>query len=342
MKAIRLTQIGQPLEMQDTPLPPLGSHDVLVGVRAAGICHSDAHYRAGTSPVGQLPITLGHEVAGIVQRTGAQVDHLHAGDRVGIHYLATCGECHYCRLGREQFCLRGQMIGKHRDGGYAEYIVVPARSVVPLPRDVSFEAGAVMMCSTATAFHALRKGRLQPGETVAVFGAGGLGMSAVQLARAFGAVQVYAVDIDVDRLALAAQLGAVPIDATENDPVADIRRLTGGHGVDVALELIGLPQTMQQALRALRIMGRAVLVGITDKPFLVHSYTEVLGRETEIIGASDHLIVELPLLFEFARNGVLDLSPVVTRQIPLDAAAVNGVLDNLVRFRAGVRTVIVP
>jgi 2-desacetyl-2-hydroxyethyl bacteriochlorophyllide A dehydrogenase len=342
MRAVRLTDVGQPLETQEVPLPPLGSDDVLVRVHAAGICHSDAHYRAGTSPVGELPITLGHEVAGVIERTGAQVNHVSVGDRVGIHYLVTCGECHYCRLGHEQFCIRGQMIGKHRDGGYAEYIVVPAQSVVPLPSAISFEAGAVMMCSTATAFHALRKGRLQPGETVAVFGAGGLGMSAIQLARAFGALQVYAVDIDAGRLALAGQLGAVPVDAAQHDPVAEIGHLTGGEGVDVALELIGLPETMQQALHSLRIMGRAVLVGITDRPFLVHSYTEVLGKETEIIGASDHLIVELPLLFEFARKGVLDLSAVVTRQIPLDATAINGVLDNLECFGTGVRTVIVP
>jgi 2-desacetyl-2-hydroxyethyl bacteriochlorophyllide A dehydrogenase len=342
MEAIRLTEIGQPLERQEIPTPSLGEHDVLVRVRAAGVCHSDAHYRAGTSPVAGLPITLGHEVAGIVERAGEQVTGLRAGDRVAIHYLATCGECHYCRLGHEQFCVNGRMIGKHRDGGYAEYIAVPARSIVPLPSTIPFEAGAVMMCSSATSFHALRKARLQPGESVAVFGAGGLGMSAIQLARAFGALHVYAVDIDAGRLALAEQLGAVPVDAAQQDPVASIRGLTSGRGVDVALEMIGLPDTMQQAVRSLAIMGRAVLVGITDKPFSVYSYTEVLGKETEIVGASDHRIVELPLLFEFALQDKLDLARIVTRRIPLDAAAINDALDNLQRYGAGVRTVIVP
>jgi propanol-preferring alcohol dehydrogenase len=342
MKAVRLSAIGQPLDTQEIPVPSLGGDDVLVRVHAAGICHSDAHYRAGTSPVARLPLTLGHEVAGTVQHVGAKVDSVAVGDRVGIHYLATCGKCHYCRLGQEQFCVRGEMIGKHRDGGYAEYIAVPARSVVPLPIEVSFPAGAVMMCSTATAFHALRKGRLQPGETVAVFGVGGLGMSAIQLARAFGALQVYAVDVHSERLDLAAQLGALPIDAERADPVSEIGRFTGGQGVDVALEMVGLPLTMQQALRSLRIMGRLVLVGITDRPFSVHSYTEVLGKETEIIGASDHLIVELPLLLEFARKGILDLSPIITHQVPLDASAINGVLNNLTQFGAGVRSVVVP
>jgi 2-desacetyl-2-hydroxyethyl bacteriochlorophyllide A dehydrogenase len=342
MKAVRLVQVGHPLEAQEIPTPILGSTDVLIRVKAAGICHSDAHYRAGTSPVGQLPITLGHETAGIVERVGARVARFGVGDRVCVHYMLTCGACHYCTIGQEQFCTNGRMIGKHCDGGYAEYIVVPERSVVALPDAVSFEHGAVMMCSTATAFHALVKSRLQPGESVAVFGAGGLGMSATQLARAFGAFDVYAVDIRQDKLALAERLGAIPVNAQDCDPVAEIRRHTGGQGVDVALELIGLPLTMQQAVRSLAVFGRAVIVGITDRPIEINPYTEVLGKETEIIGSSDHLMAELPLLFEFALKGALDLKDVVTRTVPLDPQAINQVLDALDEFAADVRTVIVP
>ena len=182
MKAIRLIKPGQPVQMQEVPVPQVGPKDVLVRVRAAGICHSDVHYRAGVSPVHPLPLTLGHEVAGTVERVGAEVTTLRVGDRVCLHYLVTCGECVYCTMGNEQFCGLGEMIGKHRDGGYAEFISVPARSAFRLPDEISFECGAIMMCSSATSFHALRKGRLQPGETVAVFGVGGLGISAVQLA----------------------------------------------------------------------------------------------------------------------------------------------------------------
>ena len=342
MRAVRLTEVGQPLEIQEVPLPPLGSDDVLVRVHAAGICHSDAHYRAGTSPVGQLPITLGHEVAGVIERTGAQVNHVSVGDRVGIHYLVTCGECHYCRLGHEQFCVHGQMIGKHRDGGYAEYIVVPARSVVSLPTTIPFEHGAIMMCSTATSLHALRKGRLQPGETVAIFGIGGLGMSAIQLARAFGALDIYAIDIQPDKLALAEQMGAIPVNARACDPVSEVLRLSGGKGANVALELIGLPQTMQQAVQCLSVFGRAVIVGITDRPLEIDSYTQVLAKETEIIGSSDHLFAELPLLFEFARHGILDLSGVITQTVPLEAGAINKALDDLDEFGESLRTVITP
>jgi propanol-preferring alcohol dehydrogenase len=342
MKAVRLIRIGQPLELQDIPIPVLRDGEALVRVRAAGICHSDAHYRAGTSPVGALPITLGHEVAGTIVELGSNAGALSVTDRVCIHYMATCGRCVYCSAGQEQFCLTGQMIGKHRDGGYAEYIAVPARSLVPLPDDVSFEHGAIMMCSSATSFHALHKARLQPGERVAIFGIGGLGMSALQLAKAFGALDVYAIDIDENKLALAEQFGAISVDAREGDPAAALIRLTGGRGVDIALELIGLPVTMKQAVRSLAVFGRAVLVGISAAPFEVNSYAEILGKETEIIGSSDHLVSELPTLIEYARRGLLDLSPVITETIPLEAGSVNRALDRLEEFGGGIRTVIVP
>ena len=239
MKAVRLVDIGRPLEEQQVPVPVVGSHDVLIRVQAAGICHSDAHYRAGTSPVGRTPITLGHEVSGIVEKTGVQVRRVQTRDRVCVHYMVTCGECHYCAIGHEQFCRRGQMVGKHRDGGYAEYIVVPSRSVVHLPDAIPFEQGAIMMCSTATSYHALRKARLSAGETIAIFGIGGLGMSALQLAKAFGAIEVYAVDIDAQKLRIAENKGAIPISAADSDPVAQIMRLTKGRDTDVSLELVG-------------------------------------------------------------------------------------------------------
>ncbi len=342
MQAVRLVKVGQPLEMQETPIPTMGPADVLVRVRAAGICHSDVHYRAGISLADPLPLTLGHEIAGTVVRIGGQVTHFHPGDRVCLHYMVTCGHCAYCDQGTEQFCTTGQMIGKHRDGGYAEFIAVPARSVFPLPAEILFEQGAVMMCSSATAFHALRKGRLQAGESLAIFGAGGLGMSAIQLARAFGALAVYAVDLDASRLALAEQLGAIPVDARAIDAASEIRRLTGGRGVDVALDFVGQPATLRPAIAALAPFGRVVAVGLGNQPVPVYPYQEIINREAEIIGCSDHLASEIPLLTELVRRRVLDLAPVVTETIPLDATAINAVMDRLERYGAGgVRTVIV-
>jgi propanol-preferring alcohol dehydrogenase len=176
MKAIRLIEAGKPLELQEIPVPRIGEKDILVRVRAAGICHSDAHYRAGRSSMGMLPITLGHEVAGEVERTGSQVKTVNPGARVCLHYNISCGDCYYCSTGNDQFCDSVRMIGHHLDGGYAEYIAVPARNAIHLPEEIPFEEGATLMCASATALHALKKGRVKAGETVAVFGVGGLGV----------------------------------------------------------------------------------------------------------------------------------------------------------------------
>jgi 2-desacetyl-2-hydroxyethyl bacteriochlorophyllide A dehydrogenase len=342
MKAIRLTAPGQLLEAQEISKPVPGQEDVLIQVKAAGICHSDAHYRAGKSRVHPLPLTLGHEVAGVIESVGTSVARFRPGDRVCVHYLATCGACAYCSDGNEQFCPSASMIGKYRDGGYAEYILMPARSVFHLPQEIPFAEGAIMMCSSATSFHALKKARLKPGETVAIFGAGGLGLSAIQLAHALGASKVLAVDINPAKLDLAKRLGAEPIDAAKGEPIEQIKHATNGRGVDVALELIGLPVTMRQAVQSLAIKGRTAVAGIMDKTFEIAPYMELINKEAEVIGVSDHLASELPELIEFARTGKLKLDTVITGRVLLDAAAINGVLDRLERFEGVGRQVAVP
>lgn len=342
MKAVRLVKVGAPLEMQEVPVPSIGEKDVLVRVRAAGICHSDVHYRAGTSPVHPLPMTLGHEVAGVVEKAGDGVKDLAAGDRVCLHYNITCGSCTWCASGSEQFCGTGLMIGHYTDGGFAQFIAVPSRNALRLPEEIPFEQGATLMCASATAFHALRKSGLRAGETAAIIGVGGLGMSAVQLARWFGALAVFAVDIRDESLDLAARYGAVPVNARSSDPVETIRKLTGGRGADVAVELIGTSRTMHQAVRCLAPLGRAVLVGITSEPLTLDTYREVLGGEAQVIGSNDHLLSELPTVIEIARRGILDTSKVVTQSIPLEASAINAAMDRLEKFSGGIRTVVVP
>ena len=341
MKAIRMIEPGKPLEMQDIPIPSAGDGDVLVRVRASGICHSDAHYRAGRSSMGGLPITLGHEIAGEVEWVGSNVNTVQAGQRVCLHYNLSCGECYYCQRGYEQFCTTVRMIGHHIDGGYAEYIVAPARNAIPLPDEISVEEGATLMCASATAFHALRRGRVKAGETVAVFGVGGLGLSAIQLARAMGAVEVYAVDIKRDKLELASAYGAIPIDASGLDAVGEIRRLTKDRGVDVALEMIGQPGTVRQTIESLGMLGRAVIVGLGQAPLEVHPYQTLIGQEAEIIGSNDHLLEELPLLIDLARRKILDTSRVVSQTLPLDADRVNRRLDELEQYTSDIRAVIV-
>ena len=342
MKAVRLVKLGRPLEEADVEVPEIGASDVLIRVMACGICHSDAHYRAGISPIERLPVTLGHEVAGRVEQTGKEVTHVSAGDRVCVHYLAHCGSCEFCRRGLEQFCTTVQMIGKNRDGGYAEFIKVPGRSVFPLPDEIPFDVSAVIMCSSATALHALNKARLKSGESVAIFGFGGLGFSALQIAKALGASSVYVVDISQAKLAAASELGGVTIDATVGDPVKQIRQATGGKGVDVAVEFVGSPATTRQAITCLGALGRVACVGLTDKPLSIQPYTEVINREAEIIGVSDHLATELPMLMQMVRQGQLCFESGALRPIELDAKQINTVLDALEKTTDQIRTVIVP
>src|SRR5213075_1638464 len=239
MKAVRLAEVGKPLEEADVSLPEIGPSEVLIRVAAAGICHSDAHYRGSISKIERLPVTLGHEVVGRVEKVGLDVTNVAPGDRVCVHYLVHCGSCEFCLRGLEQFCREGQMIGKHRDGGYSEFIKVPGRNAFALPEEISFEVGAIMMCSSATALHALNKARLKPGESVAIFGFGGLGYSSLQLARAFDSGAIYVVEVNPAKLDLSAALGAIPISATAGDPVEQIRDATAGKGVDVSIELVG-------------------------------------------------------------------------------------------------------
>ncbi|MHA1211446.1 MAG: alcohol dehydrogenase catalytic domain-containing protein [Candidatus Heimdallarchaeota archaeon] len=364
MKAVQLIEINKDLEEREIPTPKPEAGEVLIRIKAAGICHSDVHYRNGVSSVGYLPIALGHEVAGVIEEIGDKVTDFKKGDRVCLNYMITCGKCEYCVKGSEQFCVHGKMIGKDVNGGYAEYIAVPTRGVYKLPDAVSFEHASVMMCSSATSLHAIKKTRLQPGETIAIFGLGGLGISALQLAKVFGetiaifglgglgisalqlakvfgAKEIYAVDIDPKKLLTAKDMGAIPINAKENDPVEQIMTLTKGIGVDVALELIGLKLTMEQGVKSLARFGRLGLVGITRELLEIDSY-EAICREKEIIGVSDHLLSELPFLLDLAEQGKIDLSKVVTKSVPLEADTINEVHHQLMNFTAEFRTVIKP
>jgi D-arabinose 1-dehydrogenase-like Zn-dependent alcohol dehydrogenase len=340
MRAVRLTAVGKPLEQAEVNVPEIDASEVLIRVAASGICHSDEHYRAGVSRIDCLPVTLGHEIAGWIEKIGADIKHVTPGDRVCVHYLVHCGKCEFCIRGLEQFCRTGQMIGKHRDGGYAEFIKVPGKNAFVLPDEISFEVGAIMMCSSATALHAFNKARLRPGESVAIFGFGGLGFSALQLAKAFDCGNVYIVEINQAKLALAKALGAIPIDANAEDPVAQIKDAIGGQGVDVSLELIGSAQTMRQAVQCLAPLGRAALVGLTKEALSVFPYPEVINKEAEIIGVSDHLASELPALIEFARSGQLRFPPDSLRCVDLDSGQINAALDSLQSSIDHVRTVI--
>jgi D-arabinose 1-dehydrogenase-like Zn-dependent alcohol dehydrogenase len=295
VRAVRLQRHGAPLIAENIPDPQPRADEVVIDIRAAGICHSDGHYRADPART-SVPRTLGHEIAGINTATGA---------RVAAHYLLP----------------NGDMIGKDVDGGYAEKIAIPAANAIPLPDHVPFEQAAIMMCSTATALHALRLAALQAGQSVGILGFGGLGISALQLAKRMGAGEVRVVDRVPEKLALARKLGAAE----------------GLGSIDVALDFAGNADLTLQALRALKPGGRLMLVAINLRNFRFDAYSDVLGKERRIIGVSDHTREELVELMQMN----LDLSDAITRRVKLDADAINGALDDLDRGTAQLRTVIV-
>ncbi len=318
-RAVRLARLGGPLE--DAELPPLvpGEGEIVLAIRAAGICHSDLHYRDDAGRA-RLPVTLGHEISGVVSAVGSGVTSFAPGDRVALHYLLPDGD----------------MLGKECDGGWAEAIVVPAANAVAIPDEVPFEQAAVMMCSTATAWHALKLSRLEAGESVALLGFGGLGVSAVQLARHLGAERVVASDVVESKLRLAETWGAIAVDARREDFAEALA------GADIILDFAGHAPTTLAALRASASGARLVVVGINLRSLEIDAYSDLLAPERSILGSSDHTREELVELMELARRREIDLGAAITRTVPLSARAIDEVLDDLAAGTGHLRSVVVP
>jgi len=320
MVAARLHTVGEKLSIDHVKVPEIAPDEVLVDVMASGICHSDVNYRKGIAPVSKLPITLGHEISGIIARTGAKVKELRSGDRVLVHYVVSCGRCVYCKTGRENYCVGYRMIGKDVDGGFAEYVKVPARSILKLHPRFPFEQAAIMGCAVPTAYHALRRGRVKQGDTVVLFGVGGLGLHAVQLAaKAFKAGLIIAVDLQDWKLKQARGLGAKEtVNAANQNVNETIKKATDGKFADVVVDFVGHETTIEQAISSVGKGGRMVLVGIGAKSIQLSPYETIIGKEMEIVGVDDHLKTELVQLIKLVRNGRLDLSRSVTHKVALE------------------------
>jgi propanol-preferring alcohol dehydrogenase len=242
MKALIVKDFGGPLILEDVPIPQPGPDDALVRVKACAVDQFDLTIRDGNFPTAKTPIILGHEIAGVVESVGANVEDVQPGDRVTSTLYLTCGRCRYCLTGRETICadFKGY-VGIHTPGAYAEYTTVPAVNLVKLPKTISFPEGSVIANAIGTPYHALTKrAKVQPSEHVIVTGAGGgVGVHAIQLAKMMGAFMM-AVDIGEEKLSLARDLGAdVVFDASSGDFSETVREWTNGEGVEVILELVG-------------------------------------------------------------------------------------------------------
>lgn len=323
MRAARFTRPGEPLQVLDVPIPRPGPQEVLVRVRATGLCGSDVHIAVeGITPTGFSPITLGHEPAGEVAEVGEGVTGWSPGDRVAVLALQSCGRCEHCVRGAMQVCSTRRIAGIHLDGALAEFMVTPAACLVALPAQVSFDVGGILTDAVATPFHALAdRAQLRAGETVAVFGVGGLGLHAVELARFMGAARVLAIDVRTAQLERARTYGAdTVVNASTQDPVAAVLAATSGRGVDVAAEFVGLQQTISQAVDVLTTGGRAVVVGLGSDPVIGPPPTVFVRKEASIIGSYAASRTTVERLVALAASGALDLERSITHVFPLEEA----------------------
>ncbi|MBI5529442.1 MAG: zinc-binding dehydrogenase [Deltaproteobacteria bacterium] len=340
MLAARLVCAGEPLRIEEIPVPEPGPDEVLVEVRACGLCGTDLHLAvAGDLPVERTPITLGHEAAGVVAAKGRDAATVREGDRVALFPAASCGACRFCVAGRESLCDRSKVYGMARDGALAEYVAAPARSVIPLPDAIPFDIGAVATDGVATPFHALRtRGALRAGETVGVFGCGGLGTHAVQIARLMGAACVVAVDTDPAALVRASALGAdLALDPREADVAREVRRRLGG--LDLALECVGAAETVALAVRCLGKGGRAVVVGVGPARPELPPLASFVGREQAVLGSFGMDRRDIEDLYRLVAAGRLDLSASISARYPL--AQADAALRRLAGRDGGVVRVVV-
>ncbi len=364
IRAAVLRHPSEPVQVEDVELDGPKSGELLVRVAAAGVCHSDVRYADGDLGVGRWPMVLGHEGAGVVESVGDGVTHVVPGDHVAFCFVPACRSCRYCLAGKPNLC---DLVAKHgatgmlmdgtsrlrlpdgttlqhglRTACFAERTVVAAGGAVPIPRELPLWQAALLGCGVVTGLGAVRNvARVQAGESVAVFGCGGVGLQVIAGARLAGANPIVAVDRVPEKLELARGQGATHvIDVSEEDrPVSVIRRLTDG-GVDYAFEVIGRPETIRLAWGAIRPGGTAVVVGLAPEGVeaTVPAIEFLLDKSLKgtYYGSGDPA-QELPGLAGLALAGDLDLAGVVTHVAGLDG--VEAALDRL-RRGEGARTVL--
>ena len=316
MRAIRYHGPKQPLRLEDVPIPSPGPGDVLVRVTAAGLCHTELHFLSGLLNLGVAPLTLGHEVVGRVEGAGPGVGAVQPGDRVIVYYYVGCGRCRHCLAGSENLCdaLRAEY-GFVSDGGFAEYVTVPARNLVRLPDDIADEAAAPIGCSVTTAVHAAALARLAVGDVVLVYGVGAVAFGLIQLAALSGA-EVIAVSRTPAKLERARALGAAHVLNARDGRVAErVRELTRGHGADVVFELVARKDTMAASTAALAKRGRLVFIGYSEDSYTVHPIQLVI-TEASVTGSVGNTLGELMRAVDLVARG--KVATVVDRTLPLE------------------------
>jgi D-arabinose 1-dehydrogenase-like Zn-dependent alcohol dehydrogenase len=299
---------------EEVPRPTPSAGEVLVAIKANGLCRSDLHALRGV--LKQDPSTMGHEGAGVVEAVGSGVAAPRVGDRVVVNYVNPDQTCPMCRSGHEEICEHA-LLGFGADGVFADAVALSAANVALLPDSIPFEEGAVLGCAGATAWAAASRARLRPGQSCMIIGLGGVGMQGVQTAKLFGASPLVAVDVSESKLALARRLGAdIAVNATREDPVQVARSLGDGRGVDVAFEYIGLPKTLNQAIRSVRGGGTAIMVGIPAGDLTFNALTFNLDAKS-LLAVQGHTNRDLREVIAARARGLLRTGETITHRMPI-------------------------
>lgn len=334
MKAAVVNHFHEKLEIKEMPIPDIGHGEILVKIKACGVCHTDLHAAHGDWPVKpKLPLIPGHEGVGVVEKVGPGVTSIKVGDRVGIPWLySACGECDYCLTGWETLCKNQLNAGYSVDGGYAEYCKAPAAYVAKIPDNLSFEEVAPIFCAGVTTYKALKVANVNPGEWVAIYGIGGLGHIALQYAKAMG-MNVAAVDIQDDKLELAKELGAdLTINGKNVDPAEAIQEAVGGaHG---AVSVAVTKKAFEQAYRSVRRGGSLVVVGLPNDELPLPIFDTVLNG-VSVKGSIVGTRKDLQEALEFAARG--KVKAIVETQ-PLEK--INEIFDRMVKGQINGRVVL--
>jgi L-iditol 2-dehydrogenase len=312
------------LQIRDVPDPEIGPRDVLIEVKACGICGSDVHGFDGSSGRRIPPLIMGHEAAGTIAKIGAEVHSYRLGDRVTFDSTVSCGECSFCRRGEVNLCDNRQVLGVscsdyRRNGAFADYVAVPEHIVYSLPESLSYERAALIE-AVSVAVHAAKITGIHPGSTGVVIGAGMIGLLAMQAFRVFGCSKIYAVDIDQERLQLAKQLGADEVFlATDAELVSQLKQATNGRGPDIAVEAVGAQKPIQTAIEAVRRGGTVTLIG-NLAPTVEIPLQIVVTRQLRLLGscASAGEYRECISLME---SGAIDVTPLISAVAPLREGA---------------------
>jgi 6-hydroxycyclohex-1-ene-1-carbonyl-CoA dehydrogenase len=340
MKAVVFHGPDKGLKVEDIPVPKIADDQILVKVAACGVCHTDLHYiEHGVPTFKKPPIVLGHEASGIVEEVGADVTNVRKDQRVLIPAVLTCGRCPACRQGRENICFNMQMVGNHFDGAYAEYVAVPAKDVLDLPESVPLEESSIIADAISTPYHAVKnRAQVKPGDTVVVFGCGGVGINAVQMASAAGG-QVIAVDVNPRKLEWALEFGAASaINPQEVERVSkEVKKLTNG-GADIAMEVIGNPRTIEEAFECVRVGGRLCIVGYTHEAISIVA-GKIMFKELEVVGSLGCRPVDYVPLIRMVEQGKIDVERQVTHRFSLDEI---GKAFEVMKEGLSLRSIVVP